>query len=144
MLDLKQEEKEELFHAAEESFFESNFEVGCDEETMKENYFNAIRIYYDKYEEAEKICVLISDGEAFDEVTAMMKIQELIISYKYADRFRMELTGEHIVNPASIQLPSDRNEMAMMGNKFLGEYAESKNYDHYETGKWLLHCAMSN
>ena len=144
MLDLKQEEKEELFHAAEENFFEANFEVGCDEETMKENYKNAIRIFYDKYAEAEKICESIVDGEIIDEVTALMKVQELIISYKYADRFRMSLTGEHIVNPATIQLPCNRKEIAMKGNEYLGKYAQSRNYDYYEKGKWLLHYAMSN
>lgn len=140
---LKNEEKEELLHIAEETFFETMFEVAVDEETMISNYQAALRIFYEKYVAADQVAEDMCDGVITDETTAMLKIQELVISYKYVNRFRNQISGKGIVNPGTIELPEDRTQLAIQGNELLGKFATSKDYDDYEKGKWMLFKTMS-
>lgn len=142
MISIKDEEEEERREIAEEVFFEDNFEIAVDQDSCYANYTSAMDIFYKKYAAAEDLADTICAGEIVDAVQAGMIMREMLMAYKYALRFRQQLTGKRAVNPATVPLDSEPNELAMNGNKLIGRYnAVSHDLSDYETGKWLLYNA---
>lgn len=142
MISIKDEEREARREIAEEVFFEDNFEIAVDQDSCYGNYILAMDIFFEKYAAAEDLVETVGNGEVVDVVQAGMIMREMLMAYKYALRFRQQLTGERIVNPATVSLYDEPNNLAMKGNMLIGRYnATSHDFCDYETGKWLLYNA---
>ena len=130
--------RKEQIAIAEQGFVENHFSYGSDLALIEENYLKSIDLLVNCYYHACELSEKITDGEAVDPPTLNQSVQVLIFSYRYAEKFRNDLSGSNIVNPLDVSVSGAFEDNTSKGEGFLKKYEESHNFDDYEFGKWHL------
>lgn len=131
---LSKEERKEINAITEQNFIKS---------IHTDSYEKAVETFHSCYETASDLVNKVVDGEIIDETQLKIAVQQMIYSYRYAERKRIEVTGSHLVNPGNIQVPKDNIEASMKANELLGKYAQEKVIDDLERGMWMLRMAQN-
>lgn len=131
---LSKEERKEVNTLTEQNFIKT---------IHTDSYEKAVETFHACYETADDLVQKVVDGEIIDDIQLKNAVQQMIYSYRYAERKRIEATGSHLLNPGSIQVPDDNVEASMRANEYLGKYAQDKAVDNYERGMWLFRMAQN-
>ena len=111
--------RKEQVSIAERGFIENYFNCGLGESDLKENYRKSIDLLVERYFCVDDLSEKVINGVIVDLPTLNQSVLELIFFYRYAEKFKHELSGTDVINPLDIVMSSDLEQNYIRGEFFL-------------------------